>query len=109
MKNIIIAVVITIIIAGGGGYAYGKGATNSGSDDAKLQDAVGMMKEQSISIKQMAEMMKASGLNMQELGAKYKDDMMISEGKDLQMIGEKYMREDAESTDSNAEMNKMME
>ena len=67
-----------------------------------------MMKEQSSSIQKMAEMMKSSGLVMQEMGTKYNDDEAISKGKDLQMIGEKYMVENAKATEKDASMKESM-
>ena len=61
-----------------------------------------MMKEQSSSIQKMAEMMKSSGLVMQEMGMKYKDDDAVSKGKDLEMIGVKYKEENVKATEKDA-------
>lgn len=110
MKNTIIVIVATLIIAGGGGYVYGKGATApvDVTADKDKQASIEMMKKQSASIKQMGELMKSSGVMMQELGAKYKDDMMMSKGKDLEAVAGEHMGEDDEATAKDESMNKMM-
>ena len=109
MKNTMIAIVLTLIVAGGGGYVVGKGAVDTSASDKDLQEAITMMKEQSASIKKMGEMMKASGMSMQEFGTKYNDDMMMSKGKDMEMLGAKYMQEDAKATSKDSSMNQMMD
>ena len=110
MKTTILAIsiVISLIIGGSVGYFSGKGINDNSVQTKKLQDSITMMKEQSSSIQKMAEMMKSSGLVMQEIGTKYKDDEAISKGKDLQMIGEKYMVENAKATEKDAYMEESM-
>jgi hypothetical protein len=68
-----------------------------------------MMKEQSSSIKTMAEMMKSNSLSLQEAGTKYKDEGMMSMGKDVEMVGTKYMGEDTKATENTGIMKNMME
>ncbi|MDP1690224.1 MAG: hypothetical protein Q8L52_03425 [bacterium] len=92
MKSIL-SIVLALVIGAGGGYVTGKGAVNTQGDVKKLQDVTSMMNEQSASIKQMSEMMKTTGLSIQDMGMKYKDDTLVSEGKDLQAVGEKYLKE----------------
>jgi|CXWL01.1.fsa_nt_gi hypothetical protein len=92
MKSIL-GIVAALVIGAGGGYVTGKGADNSQTDVKKLQDVTSMMNEQSTSIKQMGEMMKTTGLSIQDVGMKYKDDALVAEGKDLQVVGEKYLKE----------------
>lgn len=106
--TLIISIVISLVIGGSIGYFSGKSTNDNGAQTKKLQDSVTMMKEQSLSIKKMAEMMKSSGLVMQEMGTKYKDDEAISKGKDLQMIGEKYIVENAKATEKDASMKESM-
>ena len=110
MKTTILAIsiVISLIIGGSVGYFSGKGINDNSVQTKKLQDSITMMKEQSSSIQKMAEMMKSSGLVMQEIGTKYKDDEAISKGKDLQMIGERYMVENAKATEKDASMKESM-
>lgn len=108
MKTIIIVAVVSLIIGGSVGYYSGKGPTENTDQTKKLQDSIVMMKEQSSSIKTMAEMMKANGLSLQEAGTKYKDEGMMSMGKDMEMIGVKYMGENAKATESTGTMKNMM-
>jgi len=98
MNNTVIVIIGALLIGGGGGYVFGKGADTTQNDAKKLQDTVAMMNEQSINIKQMGEMMKAGGVDMQEMGMKYKDDSLVAKGKDLQVIGEKYISENTSKT-----------
>ncbi|MDO8504282.1 MAG: hypothetical protein Q7S36_00315 [Candidatus Liptonbacteria bacterium] len=104
MKNIIIAIVA--VVALGGGYFIG---SSGNTNESKLQDSVAMMKEQSVSIQKMAEMMKSSGLSVQEAGMKYNDEVLVAEGKDLQAVGEKYAKENAKATEDSNSMKKIME
>ncbi|MEK7606750.1 MAG: hypothetical protein AAB444_00940 [Patescibacteria group bacterium] len=106
--TLIISIVISLVIGGSIGYFSGKSTNDNGDQTKKLQDSVTMMKEQSSSIQKMAEMMKSSGLVMQEVGIKYKDDEAISEGKDLQMIGEKYMGANTKATENSGTMKNLM-
>ncbi len=92
MKSIL-GIIVALIIGAGGGYVTGKGAVDTQGDAKKLQDVTSMMNEQSTSIKQMSEMMKTTGLSMQDMGMKYKDDALVADGKDLQAVGEKYLKE----------------
>lgn len=92
MKSIL-GIIVALVISAGGGYVTGKGAVDTQADAKKLQDVTSMMNEQSTSIKQMSEMMKTTGLSMQDMGMKYKDDTLVAEGKDLQAVGEKYLKE----------------
>lgn len=106
MKTItlVISIVISLIIGGSVGYFSGKGANDNSAQTKKLQDSITMMKEQSSSIQKMAEMMKSSGIFMQEHGIEHKDDTIISKGKDLQMLGEKYMVENKKAMEKDAFM-----
>ena len=107
-NNTIIAVVATFVIAGGIGYTTGKSSVNVGVLTKEREDSIVMMKKQASDIKQMSEMMKSTGLTMQELGGRYKDDMMMSKGKDMEMLGQKYMSDNADATRVNGAMNQMM-
>ena len=106
--TLVISIVLSLIIGGSVGYFSGKGTNDNIVQTKKLQDSITMMKEQSSSIQKMAEMMKSSGLVMQEMGTTYRDDEVISRGKDLQMIGEKYMVENAKATEKDASMKESM-
>jgi hypothetical protein len=109
MENKTIAtLLITLIIAGSGGYMFGKSSVSSVVSTKGGEDSIRMMKEQSVSIQRMGEMMSSSGLMMQELGLKYKDEGMISAGKDLEMVGAKYMTENAKASASSDSMKKVM-
>ncbi len=105
MKNIII-IIIVALVTGDIGYAIG-GSGNM--EDSKLQDSITMMKEQSVSIQKMAEMMKSGGVTMQELGMKYKDESAVEKGKDMQAIGEKYVKENEKATEGSASMKDIMD
>ena len=107
-NNTLMTVIITLIVAGGGGYMFGKSSAGAVVDTKGVEDSVRMMKEQSASIKTMGEMMKSSGLMMQEMGVKYKDERAITTGKDLEVVGGKYMRDDEEASAENASMKQMM-
>src|SRR3989339_1227107 len=100
MKTTIIVAVISLIIGGSVGYYSGKGPTENTDQTKKLQDSIVMMKEQSSSIKTMAEMMKSNGLSLQETGTKYKDEAIVSMGKDMEMVGIKYIEENTKSIES---------
>lgn len=108
MKTTIIGIVIALIIGGGIGYSAGKGMNNKGVQTKELQDSVAMMKEQSANIQKMAELMKSSGMVMQEMGMTYKDDGAVSGGKDLEMMGDKYMKENAKASTGSGAMKSMM-
>lgn len=108
MKNTLITLIITLIIAGGGGYLLGKSAGGSATGTNVPDDSVRMMKEQSVSIKTMGEMMQSNGIMMQEAGAKYKDEGMMTAGKDMEMVGGRYMTENAKATSGTDSMKKMM-
>ena len=108
MKTTIIVAVISLIIGGSVGYYSGKGPTENTDQTKKLQDAIVMMKEQSSSIKTMAEMMKSNGLSLQEAGTKYKDEGMMSMGKDMEMVGTKYMGENAKAVEKDGSMKEIM-
>ncbi|MEK7629422.1 MAG: hypothetical protein AAB394_02750, partial [Patescibacteria group bacterium] len=71
--------------------------------------SITMMKEQSVSIQKMAEMMKSGGVTMQELGMKYKDESAVEKGKDMQAIGEKYVKENEKATEGSASMKDIMD
>ncbi|MEK7564826.1 MAG: hypothetical protein AAB501_01145 [Patescibacteria group bacterium] len=71
--------------------------------------SITMMKEQSVSIQKMAEMMKSGGVTMQELGMKYKDENAVEKGKDLQAVGEKYVKENEKATEDSASMKQIMD
>ncbi len=88
--SLIIGIVTSLVIGGSVGYFSGKSTNDNGAKTKELQDSITMMNEQSTNIQKMAEMMKSSGVAMQEMGVKYKDDEVISKGKDLETIGEKY-------------------
>ena len=108
MKTTIIGILIALIIGGGIGYSFGKGMSSGGADSKKLQDAITMMKEQSTSIQKMAEMMKSSGVLMQDLGMKYNDDSLLSKGKDLEAVGQKYVEENTKAIEKDSSMKKSM-
>ena len=105
MKNTITIIIVAVLALGGGYFLGGSGNVS----ESKLQDSVDMMKEQSANIKKMAEIMKSSGLSMQEMGMKYSDDGLVADGKDLQAIGEKYIQENIKAAGSNESMKKAME
>ncbi len=105
----IIGIVIALILGGVGGYVFSKGSSNPGEPDKKLQDSIAMMKEQSSNIRKMGEMMKSSGVAVQEMGMKYKDDAAVNLGKDLEVFGNKYLQADAKASGSDTTMKKVME
>lgn len=86
----------------------GKSSVESAPNTKVVDDSVRMMKEQSASIETMGEMMKSSGLMMQEMGVKYKDDEAVTTGKDLEAFGMKYMRDNAKASESDNSMREMM-
>lgn len=108
MKTTIIGILIALIIGGGTGYSFGKSMSSGGTEYKKLQDAITMMKEQSTSIKKMAEMMKSGGIALQELGTMYKDDSAVSKGKDLEAVGQKYVEENTKAIEKDSSMQKSM-
>ncbi|MFA5933831.1 MAG: hypothetical protein WC795_01230 [Candidatus Paceibacterota bacterium] len=110
MKNttLVIGIIIALIIGSGIGFSLGKGSSKNTSDEKKLQDSISMMKEQSLSIQKMGEMMISSGVIMQEAGMKYKDDEIIANGKDLEAIGNKYIKENTKSTEKDSSMKEVM-
>jgi hypothetical protein len=109
MKTTIIAVVISLIVGGSVGYFSGKGPAVNADQTKKLQDSIVMMKEQSSSIKTMAEMMKSNGLALQQTATKYKDEEIMSMGKDMEMIGVKYMEENVKATTNTGSMKNIMD
>lgn len=102
-----IGMIITLIIGGAIGYVV-KPSVDTSVTDKKLADAVVMMKEQSVAIKTMTDMMKSDGTMMQDLGAKYKDDTLMNMGKDMGMMSAKYMGE-ASTAENKGGMNQMMQ
>lgn len=108
MKRTVIGIVIALIIGGGIGYSAGKGMNNNGAQTKELQDSVTMMKEQSVNIQKMAELMKSSGVAMQQMGMTYKDDSAVSGGKDLEMMGDKYMKANVKASTGSGAMNTIM-
>ncbi len=108
MKTTVIGIVIALIIGGGIGYSAGNSMNNNSAQTKELQDSVAMMKEQSASIKTMAELMKSTGVAMQEMGMTYKDDGAVSGGKDLEMMGDKYMKENVKAVEGSGTMKSMM-
>jgi hypothetical protein len=108
MKTAIIGILAALIIGGGVGYSFGKGMNDNVVEAKKLQDAITMMKEQSSNILKMGEMMKSSGLAIQEMGMKYKDEDMAAAGKDLEAVGKKYIEENAKATEKDVTMKKSM-
>lgn len=112
MKNtlLIIGMLAALIIGGIAGYAFGKGGKNINTDQAKkLEESAVMMKEQSTNIRKMGEMMKSTGMALQEIGMKYKDDDAVVKGKDLQTVGEKYLADDKKAAEGTDSMKKTME
>lgn len=97
MKSML-GIIVALVIGAGGGYVTGKGADDTSADVKKLQDVTTMMNEQSAGIKQMGEMMKTTGLSIQDMGMKYKDDALVADGKDLQAVGERYLKENTTKT-----------
>ncbi|MDO8659182.1 MAG: hypothetical protein Q7K54_01140 [Candidatus Parcubacteria bacterium] len=110
MKNttLVIGIIIALFVGMGAGFSFGKGSSNNGSETNKLKDAVVMMKEQSVGIQKMGEMMISSGIAMQEMGMKYKDDEMTNKGKDLEMVGKNYIEENTKSTEEDTSMKESM-
>ena len=108
MNKTIIAVIITLVIAGGAGYMMGSGTKSNDTSAKELGESIAMMKQQSLSIKQMSDMMKSGGLMLQELGTKYKDDTIVGQGKDMIIVAEKYMKENSEAKTSSGSMQKVM-
>jgi len=102
-----IGVVIALVIGGIVGYAI-KPAADTSANDKRLAEAVTMMKDQSVAIKVMTEMMSKDATMMQELGVKYKDEDLTSMGKDMRMMSEKYSTE-SKAAESKGEMNEMMQ
>lgn len=109
MKNTTLVIgIIALLVGVGTGYSFGKGPSNNSSNTKKLSDSVSMMKEQSVSIQKMGEMMVSSGTLMQEIGMKYKDDAVITKGKDLEVVGNKYIAENTKSVEKDATMKEVM-
>ena len=108
MNKIIISAVIALIVGGGAGYMMSSGSKSNDADSKELSESITMMKQQSLSIKQMSDMMKSGGLMMQELGTKYKDETMMGQGKDMVVVAEKYMKENSETKTSSGSMQKVM-
>ncbi len=110
MKNttLVISIILSLVIGGSIGYVSGKGTNSNDAQSKELQDSISMMKEQSASIKKMAEIMKTSGTMMQTMGMTYKDEEAISKGKDLEMMGEKYLGENAKASEGSGAMKSMM-
>ena len=106
--TLVISIVVSLIIGGSVGYFSGKSANDNSDQTKKLQDSITMMKEQSSSIQKMAEMMKSSGLVMQEMGMEYKDDEAVSKGRDLEIVGEKYLKDTTTTSGSSNTMEQMM-
>mgnify|MGYP001610517913 CR=1 FL=1 len=106
--TLIISLTLALVIGGSVGYYFGKGTNDNGSKTKELQDSVTMMNEQSASIQKMAEMMKSSGIVMQEVGNKYKDDEAVFKGKDLETIGERYMKENIKALEVDGSMKHIM-
>jgi len=106
MKNItlVIGIIIALTIGAGAGYSFGKGSKDNMVEMKKMEDAISMMKEQSVSIQKMGEMMISSGMAEQKMGIMYKDEMMISGGKDLEAFGKKYIEENIKSIEKDASM-----
>ena len=73
-----------------------------------MYEALGMMKEQSLIIQKMGDMMISSGLSMQEHGIEHKDDELTIGGKDLVAVGKKYMEENAKSIEKDPSMKENM-
>jgi hypothetical protein len=107
-NTLIVSIVISLVVGSGIGYSLGKGMSGSGSQTKELQDSIVMMKEQSSSIQKMAEIMKSSGILMQEMGVNYKNDDAVSKGKDMEMMGAKYIKENVTKTESSGTMKNMM-
>lgn len=108
MKTTIISVLVALIIGGGVGYFSGNGMDGNVAEAKKLQDAIAMMKEQSSNILKMGEMMKSSGLVVQEMGMKYKDEELTATGKDLEAVAKKYIEENAKATEKDPTMKNSM-
>src|SRR3989338_8052969 len=106
--TLVIGIIIALVIGVGAGYSFGSGSNNNGGENKELQDSITMMKEQSATIKKMAEVMKTSGTMMQTMGMTYKNDEAVSTGKDLEMMGEKYMGENEKASESTGVMKNMM-
>ncbi|MFZ2167341.1 MAG: hypothetical protein WAV50_00555 [Minisyncoccia bacterium] len=107
MNSTIGSALIALIIGGGAGYFMGSsngGDTKSAKD---LQESVVMMKEQAVSIQEMAEMLQANGTIMQTMGMQYKNDDAVSKGKDMMAVGAKYIK--ADTTAGSETMGKMMQ
>lgn len=108
MKNPIVIGVIGVVIGVIIGYSVtGSNSGSSSADAKKIADSVVMMKDQETGLKQMAEVMKANGSMMQDMGMKYKDDGLVNGGKDMLLMSEKYMKT-MTATGTNSTMNKMM-
>jgi hypothetical protein len=103
-----ISIVIALIIGGGVGYFSGKGTNNTQVQSRELQDSITMMNTQSATIQKMAEIMKSSGVMMQEIGMKYENTDTVTKGKDLEMMGIKYTTENKNSSESSGTMRSMM-
>ena len=106
--NTLVICVVVALVFGGVGYFLGKSVNNDSEQVKNLQDSMTMMKEQSASIQKMAEIMRSSGVAMQEMGTKYKDDKVVSYGKDLEMVGEKYKMENTTVSGGDGSMEHMM-
>ncbi|MFA6414769.1 MAG: hypothetical protein WC217_00600 [Candidatus Paceibacterota bacterium] len=108
MKTTIAGVLVAFIIGGGAGYFAGNGANSSGVESKKLQESIVMMKEQSASIQDMAQMMQSNGTFLQDIGMKYNDETTVSKGKDMEAIGAKYMKADATASAGSDTMGEVM-
>ena len=105
---LIFSIVIAAVIGGTVGYTYGK-STNANTDQTeKLQDSVTMMKKQSSTITEMAEIMKTNGILMQKMGKMHNDEADVVKGKDLEMLGEKYLKDGTTTSDGDDSMKQMM-
>lgn len=107
--TLIISIVVSLAIGSGIGYFFGRGANDNSVQDKELRDSIVMMKEQSLNIQKMGEMMKSGGMMMQEMGMKHKNDEAVVRGKDMEMMGKKYMEEDIKASEDGESMKQMME
>ena len=109
MNTTITTVLAALIIGGVAGYFAGNGATANSSDAKALQESVVMMKEQSASIQEMAQLMQSSGTLLQDMGMKYSDESAVNKGKDLSAVGTKYMKVEEDASAESEMMGEIMQ
>lgn len=100
--NLILIGFIVLLAGAGGGYTM---AMSDGHDQGYLKETANMMKDDSVMMKEMYEMMAMNGKMMQEKGTKYNDSDLVASGK---TVTEKVIKLDEMSKKMMERGNKMM-